>query len=169
MIGIETADDEVLEFVNKGYTSEDIIEVGRKMDEAGIPYRIIYLGGLAGKGKLVASARKTAKIFNQIHPYHMMLTNVIVLPGTRMYADMKAGKWTESTEKERLEEMRALISDLNIPITIDSGTSASSVYFVVNLPKDKKKIITELDRIIDNFDEATEKALLARRHSMFSA
>lgn len=57
MIGIETGDDEVLQFVNKGYTAQDILDAGRKMDEAGITYRMIYLGGLAGKGNLVKSAK----------------------------------------------------------------------------------------------------------------
>lgn len=169
MIGVETGDDEVLSFVNKGYTSQDIIAAGKKMDEAGIPYRIIYLGGLAGKGKLAASAKKTAEVFNQIHPYHMMLTNVIVLPGTKLHEQMQAGIWTESTEKERIEEMRSLIANLKNPITIDSGTSASSVYFVINLPEDKNKILKQLDKIIAEFSDKDERTLLKRRHSMLSA
>lgn len=41
MIGIESGDDEVLSFVNKGYTSEEIIE-------AGLPYEVIFLSGLGG-------------------------------------------------------------------------------------------------------------------------
>lgn len=70
MIGIESGDDEVLSFVNKGYTAKDIIEAGHKMDEAGMIYRMIYLGGLAGKSKLVESAKRSAEVFNQIHPYY---------------------------------------------------------------------------------------------------
>ena len=106
MIGIETGDDEVLSFVNKGYTAQDILDAGKKMDEAGITYRMIYLGGLAGKGKLVESAKKSAKIFNQIHPYYMMLTNVSVLPGTKLYQQMMAGEWTEATEKKNIIEYK---------------------------------------------------------------
>ncbi|GEM_PF-698999 len=41
MIGIESGDDEVLSFVNKGCTSEEIIE-------AGLPYEVIFLSGLGG-------------------------------------------------------------------------------------------------------------------------
>ncbi len=48
MIGIESGDDEVLSFVNKGCTSEEIIEAGRKMDEAGLPYEVFFLSGLGG-------------------------------------------------------------------------------------------------------------------------
>ena len=166
MIGIETGDDDVLSFVNKGYTAQDILDAGKKMDEAGITYRMIYLGGLAGKGKLVESAKKSAQIFNQIHPYYMMLTNVSVLPGTKLYNQMQAGEWTEATEKERIEEIRTLIAELNIPITINSGTSTSSVRFEVTLPQEKEQILSELDKSIDQFDEQTEAALAQWRHSM---
>ena len=166
MIGIETGDDDVLSFVNKGYTAQDILDAGKKMDEAGITYRMIYLGGLAGKGKLVESAKKSAQIFNQIHPYYMMLTNVSVLPGTKLYNQMQAGEWTEATEKERIEEIRTLIAELNIPITINSGTSTRSVRFEVTLPQEKEQILSELDKTIDQFDEQTEAALAQWRHSM---
>lgn len=168
MIGIETGDDDVLRFVHKGYTAQDIIDAGKKMDEAGITYRMIYLGGLAGKGKLVESARKSAQVFNQIHPYYMMLTNVAVLPGTKLYEQMQRGEWVESTEKERVEEIRELIADLSIPITINSGTSTSSVVFEVTLPKEKTEILHHLDRVIGQFNEKTEAALHRWRHSMLS-
>lgn len=168
MIGIETGDDEVLSFVNKGYTAQDILDAGRKMDEAGITYRMIYLGGLAGKGKLVRSAEKSAAIFNQIHPYYMMLTNVAVLPGTKLYQQMQRGEWTEATERERIEEIRTLIAELTIPITINSGTSASSVQFEVTLPQEKEQILAELDRVLDHFDDTMETKLQQWRHSMRS-
>lgn len=168
MIGIETGDEEVLKNTNKGYTSQDILDAGRKMDEAGITYRMIYLGGLAGKGKLVESAKKSAAVFNRIHPYYMMLTNVTVLPGTKLYSQMEACEWAEATEKERIEEIRTLISELEIPITINSGTSASSVNFEVTLPEEKDRIIMELDRILERFDERTEKELKRWRHAQMS-
>ena len=153
-------------FVNKGYTAQDILDAGKKMDEAGITYRIIYLGGLAGKGKLVESAKKSAAIFNQLHPYYMMLTNVSVLPGTKLYDQMEAGEWTEATERERIEEIRTLLAELKIPITINSGTSTSSVRFEVTLPQEREQILSALDKTINRFDEQVEAELSRWRHSM---
>ena len=165
MIGIETGDDEVLRFVNKGYTATDILDAGWKMDEAGITYRMIYLGGLAGKGKLVESAKRSAKIFNQIHPYYMMLTNVSVLPGTNLFEQMQAGQWVEASEKERIEEIRTLLAELQIPITVNSGTSTTTVRFEVKLPEERQQILSQLDEVLDKFDEKTENALRRWRHS----
>ena len=48
-IGVESGDAETLAFANKGYTSADILEQCRKLDEAGIEYYFVYMTGLAGK------------------------------------------------------------------------------------------------------------------------
>ena len=47
-IGVESGDDETLALANKGYTSADILEQCRKLDEAGIEYYFVYMTGLAG-------------------------------------------------------------------------------------------------------------------------
>ena len=168
VIGIESGDDEVLEAVDKGYKSDEIIEACWKLDEAGLDYRMIYLGGLAGAGKLEASAKKSAAIINQIHPYYMYLTTVSVLPGTPLYRDMMEGKFKEATEKERIKEMRELIADVNIPITVNSENAASSVNFTVDLPTEKPLILNELDKFLANFSDDAEKAMSRRRHYMRS-
>ena len=53
--------------MNKGNTAADILEQCRKLEEANIRYNLVYLTGLAGKGK-GQNAIHTAEIFNQLHP-----------------------------------------------------------------------------------------------------
>lgn len=96
----------------------------------------------------------------------MMLTNVSVLPGTKLYDQMEAGEWTEATERERIEEIRTLLAELKIPITINSGTSTSSVRFEVTLPQEREQILSALDKTINRFDEQVEAELSRWRHSM---
>ena len=50
-IGIETGDDEALRFMNKGYTSADIIEQCQRLDAAGIHYSFFYLVSISGAGR----------------------------------------------------------------------------------------------------------------------
>lgn len=136
VIGIESGDDEVLEAVNKGYTAEDIVRECKKIEEAGMDYRVIYLGGLAGLGKAVISAKRSAEIWNQIHPHYMYLTTVSVLPDTELYEEMKAGKFTEETELERIQEFREFLRNLNNKITVDAVTSTNGVTFRARLPEE---------------------------------
>ena len=168
LIGIESGDDDVLKAVNKGYTAEDVIRECQKIGQAGLPFRIIYLGGLAGAGRLEESARKSAAVFNQIHPYYMYLTNVAVLPGTKLYGQMMRGEFAEATEKERLQEIRTLLAEMRNPIVVDTESAASSIYLKVKLPEEKASVLRELDAFIARFTPEQEKLLHARRARMLS-
>ena len=50
-IGIETADDKALRFMDKGYLAADILEQCRRLDKAGIGYSFFYLTGISGAGR----------------------------------------------------------------------------------------------------------------------
>lgn len=168
VIGIESGDDEVLDHVKKGYTAQDILDQCHKLEEAGVAYRIIYLGGLAGLDKCKESARRSAEIINQIHPYYMYLTTAAVLPGTPLYEEMMAGDFKDATELERIEEFRELIAHLDNHITVFSQTSTNMVPFTVTLPEQKESILKELDKVIANFTAQDEAYLHAIRSRMQS-
>lgn len=168
VIGIESADDEVLTNMDKGYSTEDIIRQLTKLEEAKVPYRIIYLGGLAGANKCEESAKKTANILNQFHPNMILLTSLAILPGTRLYDEMKNGIFKEASELELIKESRSLLSNLNNDIDIFAETSTNSVSFTASFPKDKERVIAQFDKIIDNFTVEHENRLHARRSQMLS-
>ena len=69
VLATESGDDETLSRMNKGNTAVDILEQCRKLEEANIRYNLVYLTGLAGKGKGQQNAIYTAEIFNQLHPF----------------------------------------------------------------------------------------------------
>ena len=166
VVGIESGDDEVLTKVNKGYTAADILAGCRRLEEAGVAYRVIYLSGLAGRGKARASALKSAEILNQLHPYLMILTTVAVVPNTPLYDEWRAGTFVEVTEKERLDEFRTLLSHLRNELIVFSATSTNSLPFVVKLPEQQDEIIARLSRAIDSLTEEEEAQISASRHRM---
>lgn len=168
VLGIETAVDEVLKFVNKGYTQADILEQCKKIEAAGMDYRVIYLGGLGGKGKGVENAIETAGVLNQLHPRFMVLTSVSVLPGTKLYEQMMAEEFIEATERERIAEYRALIAHLENPIEIDAATAASALFFKGNLPEDKEYLLDKLDKVLEHMTKQQEIIMRNRRADMKS-
>lgn len=168
VLGIETGDDDVLTHVKKGYTSKDILRECKKIESAGIAWRVIYLGGLAGEGKCVESAKRTAAVLNELHPFNMMLTTVAVLRGTELYNEMQQGKWVEAGEKERLMEFRTLLAELKNPINVYSVTSTVSFPFVVDLPEGKKEILRHLDDEIASVTEDYDNMVRASRARMTS-
>lgn len=56
-IGVETGDDTALTFMQKGYTSKEILTQCKRLEQAGIEYGFFYLTGISGKGHGVAGAK----------------------------------------------------------------------------------------------------------------
>lgn len=162
-IGIETGDDEALRFMNKGYTSFDIIEQCRRLDAAGIHYRFFYLAGISGAGRGEVGAKRTAELCNRIHPALIGANMLTIYPESELYAEIQSGNWQEEDELEKYKEIRTLIKHLQIP-TVFAAMGASNAYqFYGQLPKDRKKLLAFLDEIIEN---ASEKELQQYRKSV---
>lgn len=73
VFGVESGDDRILKFMNKGYKADEIVPQLSKMDAAGLNYEVIFLSGLGGKGYGLDHARKTAAVFNQLHPDRVLI------------------------------------------------------------------------------------------------
>lgn len=166
VVGIETGDDEVLKRMNKGYTAKDIVEQMGKLDEVGVKYRAVYLGGLAGKGKCVESAKKSVEIFNQIHPTLIGTTSLVIVPNTELYDEYLRGEFEEASEKERQLEYRTLFAGLKNHVQVVSGGVNTYLGKVTFLPEDRDALLQRMDALIDSITEEDEEMISRRRHSM---
>jgi len=152
-IGIETGDDEALRFMNKGYTSSDIIEQCQRLDTAGIHYSFFYLVSISGAGRGEIGAKLTADICNQIHPTLIGANMLTIYPDSELYTEIQHETWQEEGELEKYKEVRTLIENLRIP-TIFAAMGTSNAYqFHGQLPKDRKKLLSFLDEVIENVSE----------------
>lgn len=165
VVGFENGDDEALAYVNKGYTSADVLEGCKKLEEAGVDYRLIFLGGLAGKGKCEASARKTAAVLNQLHPYLMYLNSVSVLPGTRLYEDCKKGVFQEAGEKELVMEFVTLLEHMKNDIRIFAAPNTTPFSFYVDLQPNKKELLRQMREFADTLSNEKETEMAEQRSS----
>ncbi len=152
-IGIESGDDETLILANKGYTSNDIIEQCRKLDEAGIEYYFVYMTGLAGKGNGINNAINTAKIINQLNPYFISIDSLTLFPGTTLFDMEKKGQFIPTGEKERLVELQMLIKSLQIRTHLLANTISNFYPLTGYLPYDKDKIVSKLQEVCGETNE----------------
>ncbi|MDE5974211.1 MAG: radical SAM protein, partial [Eubacterium sp.] len=113
-IGVETGDDKALTFMNKGYTSKDILIQCKKLEEANIDYNIFYLTGIYGNGSSTIGVENTVKIFNQLHPKIIGASMLTVFKTSQRYEEIQLGNWQEESEFEKLRELRMLIEKLSI-------------------------------------------------------
>ena len=166
MIGIESGDDEVLAHVNKGYTAADVVEQCGKLDDVGLLYNCIYLGGIAGAGHAEETAARSAEVFNRIRPQFMYLTTVTIFPDSELGAEVARGDFAPMSELERFREFRALVAALENPIVVDTCLATNSIGFVAELPADRDECLAALDEAIAGFSEDDERRLSRRRAMM---
>lgn len=162
-IGIETGDDESLRFMKKGYASSDIIEQCQRLDTAGIHYSFFYLVGISGAARGEIGAKLTADICNQIHPTRIGANMLTIYPDSELYTEIQRGNWREESELEKYKEVRTLIENLQIPTTFAAMGASNAYQFQGQLPKDKKKLLSFLDEIIET---VSEEALQRYRKSV---
>lgn len=152
-IGIETGDDEALAFMNKGYTSSDIIMQCKRLDKAGIQYSFFYLVSISGAGRGEIGAKLTADICNQLHPIRIGANMLTIYPDSALYEEIKRGNWHEEDEIEKYKEVRTLVDHLTIQTIVAAMGASNAFQFQAELPKDKKKLLSYLDKIITNVSE----------------
>lgn len=152
-IGMETAHDQTLERMNKGYRASDILNQLSKLDEAGIRYNLFYLNGLGGKGKGVESAMATAEVVNRLHPCIINIVSLTIFPESKLYQEVIDGTYEEEPEIERLIEMRTLIEGLKIKVNLLGHHVSNTVPITGALPYDKASILREFDKAIAEFPE----------------
>ena len=61
--------------------------------------------------------------------------------------------WKEESELEKYKEVRALIEHLNIPTAFGALGASNAFQLMGILPRDKKKLLDTLDKIIENVSE----------------
>lgn len=164
-IGTESGDDETLLLANKGYTAQDILEQCRKLDEAGIEYYFVYMTGLAGKGGGCRNAENSAKLFSKLNPYFISMDSLTLFPDTKLYEMSRNGKFIPASEKERLEEMKVFIRNLQIKTHLFANSKSNFYPLIAFLPKERNFIMNEVQQVIDSF---SEEEMLQYRSSLKS-
>lgn len=152
-IGMETADDEALIFMDKGYLSADILEQCGRLDRAGIHYHFFYLAGISGAGRGEEGARLTAAVCNQLHPGIVGANMLTVYPDSGLYEEIRRGRWQEESEVEKYREMRALAENLEIPTVFAAMGASNAFQMWSELPKESGELLSFLDDVIQNAGE----------------
>jgi len=164
-IGMESGSDEVLKLIRKGVTGAEHITAGRNVVEAGFELSEYFMPGLGGKKFTVENAAETAKVLNAVNPAFIRIRTTTSVPGTELFKMMERGEWEPLTEKEKVEELRNMIEDL------EGITSYIQSDHMMNLiedsngkfPEDKDKILAPLNKFLDMSLDDQECFIVARR------
>lgn len=153
VFGIESGDEKILSYMNKGYHADEIVPQLSKMDEAGLPYEVIFLSGLGGRGYGLGHAQKTAEALNQLHPDRILIAGLTIFPDTPLMKDVRSGEFQEATEGERILELQEFIRCLQIPTLIDATNASIITTIYGRIPEQKQEMLDRLQAIYDRYGE----------------
>lgn len=148
-MGLETGDDVTLKNINKGATSQHMIEMGKKARSAGIKLSITVLLGIAGKERSKIHAKETGRVLSAIDPEYVGALSLMLIPGTPLCSDYESGKFLLPDPSEMLEELRIMIANTNLSSGLFHANHASNYLPIrAKLPKDKEATLKLIDEAL---------------------
>lgn len=145
-LGVETGDVELLKEIRKGTSAEHLINMGRKVRDAGIKLSVTVLLGIAGRERSLEHARATGELLSAMDPNYVGALTVMLIPGTPLHEDFTNGKFELPDERGFLLELREMIAHTNLSRGLFFSNHASNYLPVkARLPKGKQQALDQID------------------------
>ena len=144
--GMESGDDEVLQFINKGVDAAGIVKAGRMVKDAGIELSEYIIVGVGGRQFSAQHAQNSARVLEQINPDFIRLRTFTPVRGTPLYDLYKNGEFELLSPHEALRETRLFIETLGNTQGMLYSDHVSNYWNVEGrLPHDREKLISAID------------------------
>ncbi|MBK7642401.1 MAG: radical SAM protein [Planctomycetes bacterium] len=148
-LGIESGHDTVLEKLEKGVDSAEMIRVARKAGEAGVKLSTMILLGSGGRALSQEHARESSRVVNAIQPRFVSTLVMTPVEGTPLHEQAARGEVDELTPLELARELRQFIDGLELEGSIFRSNHASNYLALAgSLPKDKARLLAGLDGVL---------------------
>lgn len=145
-LGVETGDEEGLKKIHKGTSAQNLIDMGKKVKEAGIKLSVTVLLGIAGRERSLRHAKATGELLSAMDPNYVGALTVMLIPGTPLYEEFESGGFQLLSERELLEELREMILHTNLSRGLFFSNHASNYLPIkARLPKGKQEALDLID------------------------
>ena len=152
-LGIETGNEELLRKIRKGATCEQIVEAGRRVKEAGITLSATVLLGIGGTEKSMEHALDTARILTDVDPDFAGVLTVMVVPGTPLDEERKAGAFVLPGTFDLLKELGVIVSNSRFSNCFFTANHASNYLPIrARMPRDQEKVVRLIDEVVRRAD-----------------
>ena len=155
-IGAESGDPEVLAFMQKNATREQLIEGVRRAEDAGIAASVTFISGLGGRARWKEHAIASATMINEMHPAYASWLTLMLDRSAPVTQDIAEGKFELLKPAEVLDEMEVMLEHIEMPegVTCVFRSNHASNYLSLkgDLPKDRDKMLAVVRQAKENSD-----------------
>lgn len=143
--GLESALDDVLAHMNKGFTVADARREFARLRAAGMPYNVNIVNAAAGPERIDEHARANAAFVSEIDPTLVFVSPLHIDPGTPLADELAAGAFAECTLGQYVEEEIEFLRGLDVSDCVFYGLHMSNpVQVAGRLPRDKDEMLETL-------------------------
>ncbi len=170
-IGMESASDEVLDFVKKGVDKQTHIKAGQRVKRAGIELSEYFMPGLGGQEYSRANALETADAVNQINPDFIRIRTLAVPDSSDLAEDVRQGTFSIPNDVKTAEELLLFLENLDgITSTVKSDHILNLFQEVEGvLPDDKSTMTAPIKAFLAMPEETQMMYRVGRRTGIFAS
>ena len=163
-LGIESGDDELLDWMKKGSTSSEMAEAGLRVKHAGIKLSVTVLLGIGGAERSEEHARLTGKLLSVIDPDYVGALTTMVVQGTPLYELQQQGRFTIPSAFAILSELAEMLSHTNMTRGLFFANHASNYLPVrIRMPSERDKVVAMIRKFVREGDASVLKPEGMRR------
>ena len=151
-IGAESGNPEVLKYINKGVTREEIIESVHMVENAGIKASVTFLAGIGGRAHMKEHAVDTGTMITEMNASYVGVLTIIPVPTSELFEDVRAGRFQVLTPEEAVMETHMMLENMNPSRECVFRSNHASNYVNLRgvLPQDRDRMLAQLEWAMDH-------------------
>lgn len=153
-LGVESGSGTILEKIRKGATPQQLVDAARKLKAAGISLSVTVLLGIGGVEGSAGHALDTANILTEMDPDYAGALTLMLVPGTPLYDDWKAGRFVLPDKYGFLEELGTMIGRSRFTNCFFTSNHASNYLPIrARLPEEKEATVRLIREVVESRDK----------------
>ena len=151
-LGIESGDDELLAWMQKGVNATEMAEAGLKVKAAGIKLSVTVLLGIGGSTRSKEHARATGRLLSRIDPDYVGALTTMVVPGTLLHRLEQAGDFRSASPFEILAELGAMLERTEMRGLFFANHASNYLPLRVRMPSGRDRAVEMIRQCIKEGD-----------------
>lgn len=153
-MGLESGDDVTLKRIKKGSNSQEHIQGGRWVMDAGIELSLYVILGIGGTDRTTLHAKETAKVLNAVAPDFIRLRTYVPKTNTPLLDDVQNGSFQMLSPHGVLHETAMLVTDLECASNLFSDHYTNYINLQGRFPGDKERMLKEISAALEQDEQS---------------
>ena len=153
-VGLESGDDVILKRIKKGTFSQEQIEAGKWVVDAGIELSLYVILGIGGKDRTISHAIETASVLNHIEPDFIRLRTFVPKINTPLLEEVQDESFKMLGPYEVLRETALLIKDIQASSYLTSDHYTNYINLEGMLPREKTRLLEKIDAALKRDEQS---------------